>query len=208
MYKPDPNNIDIECKDLYSKEQLEHIKSITETFVSEKSLQKGQIIEMAIRTVRLPNGKEATREVAYHSGAAAVVAVDDELNTYLVYQHRCVLSKISLEIPAGKMDPNENDPKTCAIRELAEETGIEANNMDLLLKMDSTPGFCTEYVAIYLASDLKHKKSHTDEDEFLGLIKIPLKEAVKRVKSGEICDAKTAIGLLLAADRYGVIWWE
>lgn len=206
MYKPNPNdNQIIQCKDLYSENDIANLENIMETFDSEIELQKGKIMDMAHRTVVLPNGKRTLREIAYHSGAAAIVPVDSEGNVYLVYQHRCVINKVTLEIPAGKMDEGESDPMRCAVRELSEETGFDAGSMELMITMDSSPGFCTEYVAIYLAQDLKQKKQHTDEDEFLGIIKIPMEEAIKRVISGELSDAKTALGIMLAAQRLNLL---
>lgn len=202
MFKPDPNDVQyIQCKEFYSPQDLEYIEGLMEHFVSEESLQKGKVIEMAKRIVRLPDGRQAFREIAYHSGAAAVVPVDEEGNVYLVYQHRCVVNKVTLEIPAGKMDEGETDPEACAVRELSEETGLVASNMELLIKMDSSPGFCTEYVAIYLATGLTQLARHTDEGEFLGVVKMPLKEAMQRVQNGELTDAKTALGILMAAWR-------
>ncbi len=205
MYKPNPHDAQIiQCKDLYQAQDLENISSVMERFVSEVELQKGVIMDMAHRMVKLPNGKEALREIAYHSGAAAVVPVDADGNVYLVYQHRSVINKVTLEIPAGKMDEGETDPTSCAVRELSEETGLVAGNMVELIRMDSTPGFCTEYVTIYLATQLTKKQSHTDADEFLGVIKVPLAEALKRVERGELTDAKTALGILMAARKLNI----
>lgn len=206
MNKPNPNEApEIQCKDLYSKKDIENLNNILESYDSEVLLQKGVVFDMAHRTVSLPNGKKALREIAYHSGAAAVVPVDNEGNVYLVYQHRSVINKVTLEIPAGKMDDGETDPLKCATRELSEETGFDAGNMELLLSMDTTPGFCTEFVAIYLAKDLKQREKHTDEDEFLGVIKIPMKEAIRRVLSKELTDGKTALGLMLAAQKLNLL---
>lgn len=206
MNKPNPNEApEIQCKDLYSKKDIENLNNILESYDSEVLLQKGVVFDMAHRTVSLPNGKKALREIAYHSGAAAVVPVDNEGNVYLVYQHRSVINKVTLEIPAGKMDEGETDPLKCATRELSEETGFDAGSMELLLSMDTTPGFCTEFVAIYLAKDLKQREKHTDDDEFLGVIKIPMKEAIKRVLSKELTDGKTALGLMLAAQKLNLL---
>lgn len=202
MFKPDPHEVQhIQCKDLYTPQNLAQLSGVMESFVSETQLQKGVIIDMAQRRVRLPNGKEALREIAYHSGAAAVVPVDEEGYLYLVYQHRSVVNKVTLEIPAGKMDEGEQDPLLCAQRELSEETGLVAGRMEPLISMDSSPGFCTEFVAIYLATDLTKQAAHTDSDEFLGVIRLPFREALRRVESGELTDAKTALGILMAAKR-------
>lgn len=206
MNRPNPTDVqEIQCKDLYTDREISNLQNIMETYDSEVVLQKGKIMDMAHRTVVLPNGKKSLREIAYHSGAAAVVPVDKDGNVYLVYQHRSVINKVTLEIPAGKMDEGETDPYKCAVRELGEETGFVADSMELLIKMDSTPGFCTEYVAIYLAQGLTQKQMHTDEDEFLGVIKIPIKEAVKRVLSGELSDAKTALGIMMGAKKLNLL---
>lgn len=159
---------------------------------------EGKLINVSHMQVRLPNGKTALREIVEHKGAAAVVPVDDEGNVTLVRQHRVVVDRMTLEIPAGKLDFAEEDPLACAHRELQEETGLRAERMVLLTPMITTPGFCTEQVSLYIATGLSQHEDHPDADEFLGVVKIPLSQAVERVMSGELCDAKTALGLLMA----------
>lgn len=127
-----------------------------------------------------------------HKGAAAVVPVDDEGNVYLVRQHRVVVDLMTLEIPAGKLDYVGEDPLACAHRELEEETGLRAGKMEKLTHVVTTPGFCTEQIGLYLATELSQHEDHPDPDEFLHVEKMPLSEAVSRVMSGELCDAKTA----------------
>lgn len=166
---------------------------------------RGALIDVSHMTVRLPNGREALREVVRHKGAAAVVPVDAEGYVTLVRQHRVVVDALTLEIPAGKLDHAGEDPTACAHRELEEETGLRAQRMELLCPMITTPGFCTERVSLYLATDLTRHGKHPDEDEFLRTVRMPLTEAVARAARGELPDGKTALGLLLAYARlYGL----
>ncbi|NLI20452.1 MAG: NUDIX hydrolase [Clostridiales bacterium] len=166
---------------------------------------RGALIDVSHMTVRLPNGRDALREVVRHKGAAAVVPVDAEGYVTLVRQHRVVVDALTLEIPAGKLDHAGEDPTACAHRELEEETGLRAQRMELLCPMITTPGFCTERVSLYLATGLTRHGIHPDEDEFLRTVRMPLAEAVARAARGELPDGKTALGLLLAYARlYGL----
>lgn len=159
---------------------------------------EGKIITLERWKVKLPNGQDADREIILHKGAAAVVPVDDEGIVTLVRQCRIAVGKITLEIPAGKLDGEGEDPLVCASRELEEETGLCAKEIRLLSAIDTTPGFCSERIHIYLATGLTSTKAHPDEDEFVALVRMPLVDAVQLVASGEICDAKSCVGLLLA----------
>ena len=109
------------------------------------------------------------------------------------------LDTFTWEIPAGKLDSVSEDPLDCAKRELEEETGLRAANWRRLSHVITTPGFCTEQISIYLATELSQHEAHADQDEFLRLQKMPLDEAVNRVMAGEFRDAKTCLGLLMAA---------
>jgi ADP-ribose pyrophosphatase len=174
---------------------------LREAFLREESRYHGQVFDVSERTVRLPNGKEAKREIVTHRGAAAVVPVDGEGMVTLVRQFRTALGTVLLEIPAGKLDSAAEDPLRCAHRELMEETGLKAERMDLLMRMVPTPGYCTEAVNIYLARGLSAGRANPDEDEFLSVERFPLRDAADRVMRGEIQDAKTAIGILMAYTR-------
>lgn len=173
-------------------------RGIREIPVSSETIYDGSILHVERWQVICPNGREATREVVVHKGAAAVVPVYDDGTTLLVRQHRVAVDRVTLEIPAGKLDSAGEDPLDCAVRELAEETGLRAGRMTPLTSLLTTPGFCTEQIAIYLAQDLTQGETHPDEDEFLGLVRMPLDEAVARVMRGEIRDGKTICGLLMA----------
>lgn len=173
-------------------------RQLIETPLREETVFHGELIDVSHMQVRLPDGREALREIVRHKGAAAVVPVDEEERVYLVRQHRVVNDMLTWEIPAGKLDFVGEDPLHCATRELQEETGLRAERMELLSHIVTTPGFCTEKIALYLATGLSQHERHLDEDEFLNVSRIPLREAVARALSGEFRDAKTALGLLMA----------
>lgn len=179
-------------------------ESLRETPFQTKVVFDGKIISVEHWRVKLPDGREALREVVKHPGAAAVVPVDENGNVTLVRQHRVAIGRMTLEIPAGKLNFVGEDPFECAVRELEEETGLKAGRWELLTRVDTTPGFCTERIALYLATDLSQHEAHADEDEFLQLTRIPLKEAVELVMAGELADAKTALGILMAFHRLHV----
>ncbi len=181
-----------------------HDDALRETFLSSEDKFHGVIIDVEHWQVSLPNGKTALREVVRHNGAAAIVPVDDKGYVTLVRQHRVVAGRFTWEIPAGKLDSPDEDPFACAKRELEEETGLRAENWRLLSRIDTTPGFCTERIALYLATGLSQHNTHPDEDEFLHITKIPLAEAVELCLKGELRDSKTVIGLLMAGQILGI----
>ena len=174
--------------------------SIREIPFSSETIYDGKILHVERWQVTCPNGKAATREIVVHKGAAAVVPVYEDGTTLLVRQHRVAVDRVTLEIPAGKLDSVGEDPHDCAVRELEEETGLRAGRMTLLTSLLTTPGFCTEKIAIYLAQDLSQGQTHPDEDEFLDLVRMPLEEAVAKIMRGEIRDSKTICGLLMAKE--------
>ena len=174
--------------------------TIREVPFASETIYDGKILHVERWQVTCPNGRSAVREIVVHKGAAAVVPVYPDGTTLLVRQHRVAVDRVTLEIPAGKLDSAGEDPLDCAVRELEEETGLRAGRMTLLTSLLTTPGFCTEKIAIYLAQDLTQGQTHPDEDEFLDLVRIPLDEAVARIMRGEIRDGKTICGLLMAKE--------
>ncbi|MBP3657283.1 MAG: NUDIX hydrolase [Clostridia bacterium] len=167
---------------------------------SSETIYSGKILHVERWQVTCPNGRTAPREIVVHNGAAAVVPVYEDGTTLLVRQHRVSVDRITLEIPAGKLDSAQEDPLDCAVRELREETGLTAGRMTLLTSLLTTPGFCTEKIGVYLAQDLRQGETDPDEDEFLGLVRMPLEEAVAMVMHGDIRDSKTICGLLMARE--------
>ncbi len=174
------------------------MQNLREKVLTKQTEFEGKIITVQQWKVALPDGREAGREIVLHNGAAAVVPVDKQNRVTLVRQHRVAIDQVTLEIPAGKLDDPQEDPFLCAKRELEEETGLLAGKWQKMAHVVTTPGFCTERIALYLATDLTQAKAHTDPDEFLSLVKMPLTEAIMLVEKGQIVDAKTCLGLLLA----------
>jgi ADP-ribose pyrophosphatase len=168
------------------------------TIKSEKVF-KGKILDVLHDTIKLPNGKEATMEIVTHGGAAAVVPIDKEGCIILVRQYRHAIGAMTLEIPAGKIDKGEN-PYTCALRELEEETGYIGKNCNLLIKMYTAIGFCQEAIYIYLAECEQTGVINLDEDEFVTLEKYKLEDAYKMILSGDIVDGKTITGILMTRE--------
>ena len=178
--------------------------ALREKFLSGEEKFHGAIINVEHWQVELPDGRHALREVVKHNGAAAIVPVDEDGYVTLVRQHRVVAGRFTWEIPAGKLDTPDEDPFSCAQRDLEEETGLRAENWRLLSRIDTTPGFCTEKIALNLATGLTQHKTHADTDGFLHITKFPLSEAVALCLKGELRDSKTVIGLLMAGQILGV----
>lgn len=177
---------------------------LTETLLSKEVVFPGKIIRLEHWQVSLPNGETALREVACHPGASAVVALDDDGQIILVRQHRIAVGRLTLEIPAGKLNSPEEDPFLCAQRELSEETGLTARTWRKLTGLETTPGFCNERIHIYLATGLEQGACHPDDDEFLAVTRMPLSQAVENVMNGTFRDGKTALAIMMAAAAQGV----
>jgi len=165
----------------------------------EKSEQmfNGRILKVYKDTVTLDNGRTVTREVIRHQGASAVLPLTEEGDVLLVRQFRYALGREILEVPAGLKEPGES-PEECARRETEEETGFRPGSLTHLFDYYSSPGYCTECVSIYLAKDLTETSQHLDPDEDVTVIRMPLEEAVEKVRSGEIVDGKTIAALMAA----------
>lgn len=151
---------------------------------------KGKIIDLHLEEVELPNGKTSTREIVTHPGAVAVVPITKDGKIVLVRQYRKALKKVIVEIPAGKLDENE-EPEKAAKRELEEETGYLAKELKFLASFYTSPGFADEIIYLYAADKLEKGYANTDEDEFLDVLEVTLEEAEVMVKEELIHDAKT-----------------
>ena len=164
---------------------------LTERMVSSQTIFEGKIIKVTLDQAQLPDGKLAAREVVYHPGGVAVLALDENKNVALVRQFRYPIQQELLELPAGKLDHGSEGHLLGAQRELSEETGLEAAKWTYLGYTLASPGFCDEALHMYLAQDLKRVGQHLDEDEFLNVETMPFDELVKQVMDGTITDAKT-----------------
>ena len=160
---------------------------------TEKTLRRvntfhGIIVDVQTDMIELPNGAVTMREVVRHPGGVCVAAVDEAGVITLVRQYRYPFGAHLLELPAAK-------------RELSEETGLEAESWVPLGALYTSPGFSTEKLYIYLATELRQGRAHPDPNEFLDVVRMPLAELTDRIEAGEICDAKTVVGALRAERR-------
>lgn len=180
------------------------INNMTEEKLSGERVFDGKLLHIEHWQVRLPDGNTALREIARHIGAVAVVPVDSEGNVTVVYQYRPAIGRVMLEIPAGKLDSADEDRLEAAQRELREETGLTAAKWHRVGDVVPSPGYLTERITLFLAQELAQGETDPDDDEFLNVEKLPLSELVERVMRGEIEDAKTQTGLLMAARALGI----
>jgi len=176
-------------------------KNLVEKKLSSEPVFDGVLLHVRKDNVELPNGHKAVREWIKHPGASAVIPLLPDNQIILVRQFRYPVGKVTLEVPAGKLDKVGEDPIECAKRELSEETGYTAEKIWKLTTIATTVGFSDEYIHLYAASDLKPGKIHPDSDEFINVVKIPLTAALQMVESGKIFDAKSAISILLLAKQ-------
>lgn len=156
----------------------------------------GSFLQVDRVAIELPNGHETVHEVIRHPGAVAIVALNERGELLLVRQYRTALERVTLEVPAGKLEPGE-EPDACAQRELAEETGYEAGQLRYLGAVAVAAGYSDELIHLYMATDLVGGAAHPDEDEFVVGEWVPLDVLVDSVLDGRIEDSKTIIAALL-----------
>lgn len=172
--------------------------------IERRPIHKGRIVDLSVDTVRFPNGKTGELEMIRHSGAAAVLPVLSQLDAddpqiLLVRQYRYASGGYLLEVPAGRPDKEGEDWEVCARRELQEETGMTADKLIELTAIYTTPGFTDEKIHLFLALGLTNGETSHDDDEFMDTVTMPMSEALRMVRDGEITDAKTICTLLYAA---------
>lgn len=171
-----------------------------ERVTSRHDVYRGRILSLEVDQVVLPNGRATTREIVRHPGAVVIVAADDRGRVVMVRQYRSAVARELIELPAGTREPNE-DAETCARRELAEETGLVANDWTALGGFFSAPGFCTEYLSLFLATGLSAASGQPEEDESITREWVALSAVSRMIAAGEICDAKSIAGLLRYLQR-------
>ena len=163
----------------------------------------GRIVSLNVDVVRYPDGSVGELEMIRHPGASAVVPFlsdpsGDDPQILLIKQYRYAAGGYLYEVPAGRLDPGE-DPKACAVRELKEETGCDAERIDYLTSIYTTPGFTDEKIHLFMATGLAAGETKHEADEFLELQPMLLSKALEMVEAGEVQDGKTIIALLFAA---------
>ena len=168
---------------------------VEEKTLSSQLIYEGRAVKLRVDTVEMPSGRKTTREIVEHGECVAVVAIDAESNVILVSQFRKPVEKELLEIPAGGIEPGE-DPVAAVRRELREEIGYLPRKVDRLGGFYSAPGFCTEYLYLYLATDLVPSPLQAEDTENIRLVRVPVSQILSLITSGTICDAKSIAGLL------------
>ena len=166
-----------------------------EKTLSSKLIYDGRAVKLRVDTVQMPGGRETTREIVEHSHCVAIIAIDDDDNVLLVNQFRKAVEKELLEIPAGGIDPGE-DPEDTVRREMQEETGYLPRKLESLGGFYSAPGYCTEYLYLYLATDLVPSQLYAEDTEGIRLNRVQISQISSLLASGKICDAKSIAGLL------------
>ena len=171
-----------------------------ETRISGEYFFEGCIMKARVDEVRLPNGKQASREVCEHVGGVGVLPIDRDGNIILVRQFRYPVGRELLEVPAGKLEAGEN-PLECAKRELLEECGVAAESWTELGPIYTSPGFCDEVIWLFFAKELSPVGQRLDEDEFLDVVKMPFAEVLQKAEAGAFTDGKTQLILLRCKDK-------
>lgn len=171
-----------------------------ERLLSSQHIYWGKVVGLRLDTVELPSGRQALREVVEHGQCVAMVVRDAQGQVLLVRQFRQAAGRAMLEIPAGGVDPGE-DIEACVRRELREETGYLPRKVTRLGGFFSSPGFCTEYLHLFLAEELEASPLTAEDTESIEVVSVPRAEIPRLIASGEICDAKSIAGLLLALSR-------
>lgn len=169
---------------------------LEERIIDSKPAFKGGFLKVDKVDVILPNGHPAEREVIRHPGAVAVVALNDSGEVLLVRQYRTALERVTLEIPAGKLELGE-DPLLAAERELEEETGYSAMRLDYLMPVATAAGYSDELIHLYMATGLTGGAAHPDDDEFVAAEWVSLDVLVDSVLDGRIEDSKTVVAALI-----------
>lgn len=171
--------------------------------ISEELIFQGKLVSLARGTFEAPEGQRFQREVVHHPGAVVVIPMIDGDTALLVRQYRAAVNRPMLEVPAGKRDVPGEPPEETAVRELAEEIGRAAGSLELMARFYNSPGYCDEYTWAYLARDLTvvpHDRQGLEEED-MEVVEVRISELDRLVADGTLSDAKTIVGLSLAARR-------
>lgn len=171
-----------------------------EEIVHTEEIYRGQLVQLAVHTVRLPNGRLTQRERITHPGAVGVLAIDDQQRILLVRQFRSGVQRVLYEIPAGLLEDGEA-PQATAERELREETGYRPLQLEAMGGIYVAPGYTSEYIHLFLARGYEAAPLEQDSDEFVEALQVPFVEALAMVERGDIVEAKSVVALLTAARK-------
>ena len=166
-----------------------------EKLLSSEEIFLGRAVSLHIDTIEKTSGQVTTREIVEHADCIAVVAVDDEGRIVMVKQFRRPANRMLLEIPAGGVEVGE-DPEDCVKRELQEETGYFPGELQKLGGFYAAPGYCTEYLHLFLAKQLTESRLTAEDTDEIEVLRFSVPEILAMIDSGEICDAKSIAGLL------------
>ena len=165
--------------------------------IRSETLLQGRAFKIRRDYLKTPNGLETQLEIIEHGGSVVLIPIDNDGNLLFVRQYRHAVGKDLLELPAGTRDKDEPFEE-CAAREIREETGMQAGKLQKVGEFYLAPGYSSEFMVVFLATGLKDNPLDADDDEFLEVEKIPLKQAIQMAERGDIPDAKSLAALLLA----------
>ena len=168
--------------------------------IGSETILEGRTFKIRRDLLRTPDGRETRYEIVEHNGSVVMLPIDAEGNLLFVRQYRQAAGLDLLELPAGTRDGDE-PYEICAAREMREETGMAAGKLEKVGEFYLAPGYSTEFMAVFLATELTHNPLEADADEFLQLEKIPVKAAVEMARSGKVPDAKSLAALFIAAPK-------
>lgn len=168
---------------------------LNEECINSEKIFDGKVFQIRVDDVKLENGNNAVREVVHHNGGVCILPLTYDNKVIFVKQFRYPYKETILELPAGKLEKNE-DHMSAGKRELLEETGYICHQMGYFGELYPSPGYVDEVIHLYIARGLEYKGQNLDDDEFLDVVRIPIEEAVNMVLSGEIKDSKTQVCVL------------
>lgn len=177
--------------------------ALQERVTASDPVYEGRILNVRCDTVQLADGRIGQREIVEHAAVVAIVPIDPDGNVVLVRQYRLPAREVLLEIPAGGVDDGE-DIEAAAQREMREETGYRAATLKRLAGFYVSPGYVTEFIHVFLAKDLVEDSIPGDEDEQIEVVRMPFDKALRFIETGEIKDAKSIVGLMLATRETGI----
>lgn len=172
--------------------------------IKSETLLQGRAFKIRRDYLKTPDGRDTKYEIIEHGGSVILIPIDSDGNIHFVRQYRHAAGIDLLELPAGTRDGDE-PYEECAAREIREETGMEAGKLEKVGEFYLAPGYSTEFMVVYIATELKHNPLDADYDEFLEVEKLTLKEAMNLVKNGKMPDAKSLAALLLAKSRLNAV---